>query len=100
MNFLKKYNNPNHVISFSGIHNVKRYSNLTRKKVESTLARDPTYVRYREFKKPKYFNPFTIYRKRDLIQSDLIDLADLSRSNQGHKYILIVCDTQIGRAHV
>lgn len=87
------YGNPRHVSSFSGRNVITRYSKLTKKKLDGRLSRIPTYVLHREAKRPKVYNPFIIYEKRDLLQADLIDMQSRSKDNGGVKYILIVCDT-------
>lgn len=92
MGVLKNYVNEKNLASFSGQNNVGRYSKLTNKSVTRKLARIPSYVLHREVKKPRIYNPFILYEKRDLLQADLIDLAIRHKENKGNKYILIVCD--------
>lgn len=92
MVFVKRYTNPRSKLSFSGKNIIRRYSNITNTKLVNKLSRIPTYVLHREAKKPKTYNPFILYRKRVLLQADLIDMQSLSKANQEKKYILIVCD--------
>lgn len=93
MGFVKNFTDPGHAAGFSGKTVISRYSKISKKKLDGKLARIPTYVLHREAKRPKIYNPFIIYRKRDLLQADLIDMQSRSQDNGGIKYILIVCDT-------
>lgn len=92
MSFSKNYTNPRHPISFSGKNAIGRYSKLSQAKLKDKLSRIPTYVLHREVKKPRTYNPIILYKKRKLIQADLIDMINLSKRNNDHKYILVVCD--------
>ena len=93
MSFSKNYTNPRHKLAFSGKNVIRRYSNLSPAKINEKLSRIPTYVLHREVKKPRTYNPIMLYAKRDLIQADLIDMINLSKANNGEKYILVVCDS-------
>jgi len=90
--FTKRYTNPRSEVSFSGKNIIRKYSSINENKLTNKLARIPTYVLHREAKKPRTYNPFILYRKRVLLQADLMDMQSMSKANQGKKYILIVCD--------
>jgi len=93
MKTLANYSNPKKVIGFAGKNIISRYSSLPRHKINSALAKHQSYVLHREVKKPRVYNPFILYDKRELLQADLVDLASRSGDNDGYKYILIVCDS-------
>jgi len=83
-----------HPISFSGITNIERYyPKAGRKIIEDAIAGLDTYTLFREEKKPRAYNPIYVRNKREIIQSDLIDLSSLSEHNQGVKYLLVVIDS-------
>jgi len=83
-----------HPISFSGITNIQRYyPGVSKKLIEDAIAGIDTYTLFREEKTPRAYNPIFVRNKREIIQSDLIDLINLHESNDGYKYILVVIDT-------
>lgn len=90
--FERNYVNPRSVISFSGVSNIARSTKTPRKKILEKLADQNTYVVHREAKRPRYYNPFVLYKKRILLQTDLIDMTNLVEWNKGYKWILIVVD--------
>lgn len=94
MGIVKNYTNLQHPASYAGHNIVNRYSSklTNQKKVRDKLSQVPSYVLHREVKKPRVYNPFILYRRRELLQADLIDLSNRSRENNGCKYILIVVD--------
>ena len=87
------YSNPKKREAFTGRNVFARYSQLSSTRVNNILSKHPSYVLHREVKRPRVYNPFMLYSKRELLQADLIDLAAFSSANNGFKYILIVCDT-------
>lgn len=92
MSFNKSYTNPGSALSFGGKNATARYSKLSAKKRERKLAQTPTYVLHREAKRPRIYNPIILYKKRELLQADLIDMRSKGDANSGRKYILIICD--------
>ena len=83
-----------HPISFSGPTNIQRYyPTVSKKVIEDAISGLDTYTLFREEKKPRYYNPIFVRKKREIIQSDLIDLSSLSAENDGVKYLLVVIDT-------
>ena len=90
---VKYYSKPRHRIGFTGINNVENYTGLKRSQVKKALANINTYVVHKEAKRPRVYNPFMIYKRRDLMQADLIDMRSLSQWNNDIKWILIVVDT-------
>lgn len=95
---IKKYASLKHPSGYSGVNNIARVTKASRREIAKTLSKSPAYTLHREVKKPRYYNPFIIYSKRDLIQGDLIDLQKFSLDNEGFKYILILCDTLTRKA--
>lgn len=93
MSLTKQYNNPKKIGSFSGRFSLGKALGKNASSVRKGLEDVSSYVLHREVKKPKVYNPFILYRKRNLLQADLIDLISRSKDNENYKYILIVCDT-------
>ena len=92
MKVIAKYTKPGGREGFVGRNVFARYSKLSNKKAQDVLSRVSSYVLHREVKRPKTYNPIILYLPRELLQADLIDLANLHEANEGAKYILIVCD--------
>ena len=90
--FVKNYANPRSVVSFGGLKNIARSTGLTDRKIRDELQKQNTYVVHREAKRPRVYNPFVLYKKRDLLQADLVDMSSLSEWNKGFKWILMVVD--------
>ena len=51
-----------------------------------------SYVLHKEYKKPAEYNPYYVYKRRDLIQADLIDVRNLKSANDGVSFILLMID--------
>jgi len=92
------YVRPSHPIAFSAPGTVQRYykNNFQRvipaRVLENTLAAVDSYTLHREFKKPKYRNPFFIYERRQQVQMDLIDVRQLAKENDGITFLLVCID--------
>ena len=94
----KHYYDPREPGSFSSVRNLERYSGIGKRKVTKFLrAQDaytlhkPTRVRFRRRR---------TYAKgiNDLFQADLVDVSNLSRYNDGYRYILTCIDVFSKRA--
>lgn len=81
-------------ISFSGISNIKHYyPEASEKVIQDALGGLDTYTLFRHEKRPRHYNPIFVRNKRELIQSDLIELSSLAPQNDGVKFLLVVIDT-------
>lgn len=63
--------------------------------IRNHLPSIPTYQKFRTFKKPRIFNPYFVYTKRKIIQSDLLHMQypkGIVKENKGFAYILVVQD--------
>ncbi len=92
---LQHYVQPGHPTAFSAPDAVARHykdRGLSSKDAKEILEHNDAYVLHREYKRPKVFNPYFIYTKRDTIQSDLIDIRQISRNNDGVNYLLLLID--------
>jgi transposase InsO family protein len=86
------YKTAKHPTSFSGLHRLKNFYNISDKEAKRTLSKINSYSLHRETKKPKYRNPYFVYEKREQVQIDLIEISALHKSNFGVKYILTAID--------
>ena len=92
MAFQKQYTNLKSPLSFGGISNVRRYPKNA-KSAEQELTTINAYLLHREAKKPRFYNPIYVYRTRDILQCDLVDLGRLSKANQDVKFLFLLCDS-------
>ena len=90
---IRRYKTPGHPIAFSAPGAVaKHYPAVTQKRAKEALEHIDTYVLHREFKRPKIFNPYYIYKRRDLVQADLIDISSIKNQNDNVRYLLLIID--------
>lgn len=87
------FSTPGHPAAFSNPYRIKKYlKNKKLSEIKTDLSDIKAYNIHKQFKKPKPRNPYFVYKKREQIQMDLIDLKDLARFNKGFKYILLAID--------
>lgn len=98
---IQQYRTPGHPSAFSAPGNVARVQpGVGRKLATSALQEIDSYVLHKESKRPKTFNPYFVYKRRQLVQADLIDIRALSRSNSGVNYLLLAIDLFSRKIHV
>lgn len=89
---LRNYEDPSHPTAFSAPGAVARFYNIDWKRARSILQELDTYVMHKEYKKPKAYNPYYIFKKRKLLQTDLIFITALADDNDGIKYLCTIID--------
>lgn len=91
---LENYHTPGHPTAFAGISKVVDFydGRASRESVVSALQGSDAYTRHREYKQPKYYNPYYVYRQREQVQADLIDVREMAARNDGVKYLLLIID--------
>jgi len=81
-------------ISFGGV--TKIYEHYKKRKpkreIEHILSSIPTYSKFKESKKPRFYNPVFIYHRHQQWQIDLTYIADLRQWNDDVAYLLIVIE--------
>jgi hypothetical protein len=88
------YTTPFHPTAYSGRVNLKRqYPFLTNELIEAKLAHVDSYALHRPAKRPKVFNPFYIYKRRQQVQFDLLDIHSLALNNDNVTFLLIGVDS-------
>ena len=91
----RAFRTPGHPAAFSAPKNVSRVfaqRGVSESRAKRILESEDSYVLHREYKRPKAYNPYYIYRRRDLIQADLIDIRKLRLQNDGVEYLLLIID--------
>ena len=91
---LAAYRTPGHPVAFSAPAAVARHFRVSPDAVKKVLEEEDAYVLHREYKRPRVFNPYFIRHRRELVQGDLIDIADndVIRANDGVRYLLVLID--------
>lgn len=87
-----KYRRPGHPAAFSAPQAVARELGVGASLAKKALEHVDSYVLHREYKRPRQFNPYFIYNRRDLVQADLIEMRDISARNDGVNYLLLLID--------
>ena len=88
----KWYTRPEHPTSFTGRNRVRKWHGISDSKSRKVLDGIQSYSMHREVKRPRARNPFFVYRKREHVQADLIEVGQLSDENDGVQYLLTVID--------
>ena len=93
----KKWNDENNPSAYSGADIYKKENPHISKQslLNKYLPSIPTYQKYRSKKPVKVYNPFFVYKKRIVIQSDLLHMLhppNIIKDNNGYSYILVVQD--------
>ena len=89
---IEKFREPGHPAAFSSPDNVSRELGVRKSTAKEALEHVDSYVLHREYKRPRNFNPYFIYAKRDLVQADLIDIQSLAKHNAGVKHLFLLID--------
>lgn len=90
----KAWSSGTHPISFGGYSIISRYfPEATDDVIQDALGGIDTYTLFREEKRPKRYNPIYVRNRRELMQSDLIELSSLAKDNHDIKFLLVVIDT-------
>ena len=97
----REFRTPGHPVAFSAPHQIARRYNVSERRAREILEEVPSYVTHREYKRPSVFNPYYVRRRRELVQSDLIDLTPaLARRNDDIRYLLVIIDVFTKKAWV
>lgn len=91
----KLYKTEGHPIAFSSPGTIYKYfgGRLSKDFITKALEEVDSYTLHREYKRPKVFNPYYTYVRRQRFQADLITIANLAADNDGVKYLNLVIDT-------
>ena len=101
----QNYNNPGHAIAFSSPQVIYKYliengKKVSLKNIRSVITEFDSQNLHKLFVRPAAFNPFFIYRRRQQIQGDLIDIRQLANENDGVNYLFSMIDAFSRRAWV
>lgn len=88
------YKQPGHPIAFSAPNAAYKYfkGRVPLERIRQALEQVDSYTLHREYKKPKYTNPFFAFERRRHFQADLVSIEELQGDNDGIRYLLLVID--------
>ena len=89
---LSNFKRPGHPTAFSAPHAVSQFYSIPLNKAKEALQHEDAYNLHREYKRPAVYNPYYVYERRKLIQADLIDISQISQSNDNKRYLLLLID--------
>ena len=85
--------------SFGGEYRlIDKFGKENKKLIQDALGENDIYTRFKQFKKLRYYSPTYVYRKRQLLQADIvffnkkIQEKDWSTDNDGYKYLFTCID--------
>lgn len=88
------YHTIGHPIAFAGIHKIYNYYNrrISIDKIKDILSSIDTYTLHREYHEGKRNHSYSHF-PRYQFQMDIVDVQELSKHNDGYKYLLTCIDT-------
>lgn len=97
----KTYVTPGKSVAFSSPGRVKKYFGKKYKltDIKRILSSIEAYSVNKQFKRPRIRNPYFVFKKREQMQFDLIDVRELVNENNGVKFLLCGIDifTRVAR---
>lgn len=97
---LRSYVTPGHPVAFSAPARVAAHFSISESKAKALLEEVEGYTLHREFKQPKYYNPYYVHGRREQAQADLVDVARLAADNDGVTFLLVLIDIMTKRMWV
>lgn len=94
------FRTPGHPSAFSAAATVSRTQNIGVERARNLVQEIDSYVLHKETKRPRQYNPYYVYSRRELVQADLIHIAGLSKSNGGVTQLLLFIDVFSRKIHV
>lgn len=98
----KNYAIPKAIASFSGLTKQKqKYGrSISSRNLRKELQSISAYTLHRERKSPRKRNPFFIYKKRQQVQIDLIDISSLAPQNDNVRFLFSSIDMFTKKAYL
>ena len=101
----ENYDNPGHAIAYSSPQVIYNYliengRKTPLKNIQSIVTEFDAQNLHKEYRRIRVFNPFFIYKRREQIQGDLVDIRQLSKDNDGVNYLFTMIDAFSRRAWV
>ena len=90
----ENYHNIKSPIAYSGVTNIYRYygGKLSEKQIKEFLSTSDSYTLHKKSRVTGY-NPCYIKYHRQQMQLDLVDIQNLAKYNDGHRFLLMGIDS-------
>lgn len=88
----RAYTSPGNPVAFSTPARVADALGITHRQAKIALEHLEGYTMHREYKRPRFYNPYYVHNRREQVQADLIDVSKLARSNGGVRFLLLLID--------
>lgn len=91
---IKNFSQAGHPTAFSSPGTVYKYyeGKIPLERIQRLLQHIDSYTLHKEYKKPRYHNPYYVYLSRHHFQADLIDIAALRTANDDVTFLLVILD--------
>jgi len=89
---IRAYTKAGHPIAYSTPNRVAAFFGIKPKVAKEILEYIEGYNLHREYKQPKYYNPYYVHNRRQIVQGDLIDVASIKDENDGIRFLLVLID--------
>ena len=86
---IEAYRTVGHPVALSAPGRVAKYFKVTTAQAREALQQVDSYTTHKEYKRPRYYNPYYIYNP-DFFQCDLIEVRALSSYNDGVNYLCVI----------
>ena len=93
--YIIKTNDYNPTIGFksdSSMYDKLKQYGLTKKEITDFIKKQIVQQQFAQTPHIKLYHPIKSNYKNQILQTDLVDISDISRYNEGIKYLLIVID--------
>lgn len=77
---------------FSSVEKLRKASGVSKKNISKWLEEQPTYTLHKKIIKNFPRNPYNVTNIDDVWQLDLVDVANISKFNDGYKFLLNIID--------
>jgi len=78
--------------SASRLYEKLKHLGITKKEIQTFIQKQSTHQEHTQIPHIKHYHPIKSNFKNHIMQSDLIDVSDISKYNEGVKYLLVVID--------
>ena len=86
------FTQPGHPVAFSTPARIAKHFGVSLRKAKEALEYLDPYTLHREYKQPRFYNPYYVHGRREQVQADLIDVSKLKRQNGGVCFLLLLID--------
>ena len=86
------YSSKTQYTSIKSLYDAVKNKNISYNEVKDFIHNQEAYQIFKTQKRIKHFFPITAKYKFEILQIDLVDMSDISDTNEGYKYLLFIID--------